>query len=224
MRSLLVVVPALLLACQADPADETDIQDDGTQIEDEGSDTDTDDVDTDDTDTDDVLSEQSADLLFIREEEKLARDVYDVLGAQYGTQIFQNIRKSEQGHMEALLPHILRLGLTDPIVDDSTGAFTNPDLTALYETLIDQGDVDLVAALTVGATIEDLDIVDIANAIVRADDAELITTYERLMCGSRNHLRSYTTQLGRQGADYTAQYLTPAELESILAQSNEQCD
>jgi hypothetical protein len=227
MRSILLLVPAFVLACQVDPTDGLDTQDEGTQTEEEltgtDADTDTDDADTDDVDTDDAVSEQNADLLFIREEEKLARDVYDVLGAQYGNQIFLNIRQSEQSHMDALLPHIDRLGLTDPIVDDSTGAFVNPDLQALYTTLIDQGDADLAAALTVGAVIEDLDIVDIANAIERTDDAALITTYETLMCGSRNHLRSYTTQLSRQGTDYTAHYLSPAELEAILAQGNEQC-
>ena len=44
-----------------------------------------------------------ASLAFMREEEKLARDVYTNLYAKWGVSIFNNISKSEQTHMDAVL-------------------------------------------------------------------------------------------------------------------------
>ena len=38
------------------------------------------------------------DLVFIREEEKLARDVYDALRLRWGSRVFSNIESSEQTH------------------------------------------------------------------------------------------------------------------------------
>ncbi|MDP2030099.1 MAG: DUF2202 domain-containing protein [Thiobacillus sp.] len=43
------------------------------------------------------------DLLFMREEEKLARDVYLTLYETWGLAVFSNIASSEQSHMDALL-------------------------------------------------------------------------------------------------------------------------
>ena len=41
-------------------------------------------------------------LMYMREEEKLARDVYATLYEKWGTRIFNNIRVSEQRHMDAV--------------------------------------------------------------------------------------------------------------------------
>lgn len=163
-----------------------------------------------------VLSDnEKADLLWMREEEKLARDVYNVLYAKWGHQIFINIAGSEQKHMDAILLLINKYGLTDP-ASPIAGVFNDPVLQSLYDQLVTAGSVSLVEALRVGATIEDLDLSDLARAQINNDNADIKLVYENLQKGSRNHLRSYYKQLLANGVVYTAQYITPDELEAIV--------
>ncbi len=56
-------------------------------------------------------------LLFMREEEKLARDVYLVLFDKWGLRVFENIAESEQRHMDAVLYLLGKYGLDDPARD-----------------------------------------------------------------------------------------------------------
>ena len=164
---------------------------------------------------------EQAGIVFMREEEKLARDVYLDLFDRWGINIFSNIAASEQEHMDAAGRIIAKYGLTDPVVDDARGSFTNPDLLALYQQLIAQGAQSLVAAMEVGATIEDLDLSDLAAQLALADNVDLRIVYQNLAKGSRNHLRSFTGYLLALGVEYQAQFLTQAEVDEILAQDQE---
>lgn len=170
-----------------------------------------------------VPADLVADLTFLREEEKLARDVYRTLGARWGLRVFSNISASEETHMTRVLQRLDALGLPDPVVDDATGAFVDPILADLFTTLTTRGQASLEAALQVGATIEDLDIADLAQMRTRTDDATSLAVYDELMCGSRNHLRAFVGQLTSRGATYTAQYLSQAEVDGIVATPQERC-
>ena len=156
-------------------------------------------------------------LLLMREEEKLARDVYTTLYEKWGQRIFTNIAGSEQTHMDAVKTLLDRYEVTDPVTDATVGVFTNAKLKRLYDELVAQGSTSLVAALTVGATIEDLDIKDLDNLMAQTDNADIITVYENLARGSRNHMRAFVRQLKNNGATYSAQYISQQELEAILA-------
>ncbi len=160
-----------------------------------------------------------ADLLHMREEEKLARDVYLALYDQWGAQVFQNIARSEQMHMDAIATLLATYNLEDPVAQtgDLRGTFADPDLQALYEQLVEQGSTSLVDALTVGATIEDLDIKDLDQALARTDKADIQQVYENLKWGSENHMRAFVGNLRAQGADYTPQFITPEAFQQILS-------
>ncbi len=82
---------------------------------------------------------EAASLLFMREEEKLARDVYQTLFMQWSQPVFINISTSEQRHMDSLAVLLNRYALLDPVIDDSVGAFVNPELAALYTALTAEG-------------------------------------------------------------------------------------
>ncbi|MBZ0266990.1 DUF2202 domain-containing protein [bacterium] len=164
-----------------------------------------------------------ADLLFAREEEKLARDVYLTLLDATGFVIFANISEAEQRHMDAVLGRLNARDIPDPIVDDAVGVFVNPVLAQLYTDLVGIGLQSPLAALTVGATIEDLDLNDLAGMTDRTTARDILRVYEALTCGSRNHMRAFVSQLQAMGASYEAQYITAAELEAILASSHERC-
>ena len=100
---------------------------------------------------------EKQDLIFLREEEKLARDVYLYAFEKYHEQIFYNISQSEQQHMNSVLYLLNKYNLEDPIIE-ALGVFSNQDLQQLYNQLTAQVDISIIEALKVGATIEDLDI------------------------------------------------------------------
>lgn len=169
-----------------------------------------------------LTSADEADVLFLREEEKLARDVYLTLAARWQLPIFANIARSEQSHMELVLLLLDTYGLADPVVDDTLGAFTDASLGALYIDLTASGEISLVDALTVGATIEDMDLADLQELVSDTDNAHIALVAHNLAKGSRNHLRAFVRALTAQGATYTPQYLDQETFDSILESEMEQ--
>jgi len=164
-----------------------------------------------------------ADVTYLREEEKLARDVYLTLHKRWGLQIFDNISRSEQRHMDRMGSLLASYNAPDPVKGDELGTFTNPELAALYEKLTRQGEKSETQALIVGATIEDLDIRDIVDMKQRTSAPEALDAFAKLECGSRNHMRAFTRQLGARGVVYEAQYLTAGQLDAIVKGNHEQC-
>lgn len=159
------------------------------------------------------------DLIQLREEEKLARDVYLYLYTQWGQWIFSNISTSEQQHMDAVGILFDRYNIKDPVDIDIQGQFKNQDLQDLYDALIATGTESMEDAQYVGAAIEDLDLYDIYEMIENATSIDDVTSvYENLSKGSRNHLRSFVGQLVLFNEDYVyeAQYLTQEEVDEII--------
>ncbi len=170
-----------------------------------------------------VTAQVASDLRFLREEEKLARDVYIELGERWGLPVFLNISRSEQVHMDRVKYLLDANEITDPVVDDRVGIFTDSSLASLFAELIALGETSELDALTVGATVEDLDIKDIAEMIERTDDADVLTMYESLICGSRNHMRAFVSQLEMRDVGYDAQYISQADVNDIITTSRERC-
>jgi hypothetical protein len=168
-------------------------------------------------------AELAADLSFLREEEKLARDVYRTLYDTWQLQPHANIASSEQTHTSQVASALSAFDLPDPVVDDGVGAFENATLGELYVQLVDQGKQSEIASLTVGATIEDLDIRDIEEMKARTGDIGVLGMYESLQCGSRNHMRSFTSQLATRGESYTPQYIDAADYQAIVTGAHEKC-
>jgi hypothetical protein len=161
-------------------------------------------------------------IIYMREEEKLARDVYITLFNTHQIKIFDNISKSENQHMERVLCLIDYYELEDP-ASDVIGEFNDPALQSLYNLLIAQGTPTVEAALAVGATIEDLDIYDLENSLAATENPAIVQIFENLACGSKNHIRAFTAQLANLGITYEAQHIPQAYLDEILASDNEKC-
>jgi hypothetical protein len=155
-------------------------------------------------------------LLLMREEEKLARDVYLTLAEKWGIRTFSNIAESEQTHMDAMELILDRYGIADPIKDDAVGVFTSPVLDKLYDDLVAKGSSSAAEAVKVGATIEELDIADLVRLIAATDNDDIKIVYQNLLKGSRNHLRAFDRQIGRYGVSYEPQYISRAEYDRIL--------
>lgn len=159
-------------------------------------------------------------LIYMIEEEKLARDVYIAMNEKWGLRIFNNISNSEQTHMNAILFLLNRYEIESPIFEEK-GKFHNQELQTLYYQLIEKGNLSLNDALTVGATIEDLDIKDLQTDLTITDNQDIKTVFQNLMKGSRNHLRAFVSFLNSNEITYTAQYLTQEEIDTIIASEKE---
>jgi hypothetical protein len=160
-------------------------------------------------------------LQLMREEEKLALDVYKTLYAKWGINVFLNISSSEQQHMDAVLTLLNKYDLPDPVGTNAVGVFSDPKLQDLYNQLVTAGNISALAALNVGATIEDLDIFDLEEALLKSDNQDLKYTYDLLKMGSRNHMRSFYGQIVGLGGTYTAQFITQAALVAIVTSPRE---
>ena len=159
---------------------------------------------------------EARDLLYMREEEKLARDVYLSLYERWNLRIFRNIARAETNHMASVLVLIEKYELEDSVGNNALGVFTNADLQDLYEDLVAAGTRSKVSALQVGAAVEELDIFDLRRALEATNNRDIQMLYQNLIKGSSNHLRAFAKLLARNNASYTPVYLTSAEYQEIL--------
>jgi len=162
---------------------------------------------------------ESASLIFMREEEKLAQDVYTQLGTVWGSQsrVFGNIARSEATHTEAIRQLLLRYTLTDPAATLAAGVYQNATLQGLYTQLVAAGTPALVEALKVGAAIEEIDMIDLNKALLEIDNQDIVLVYQNLLKGSRNHLRAFVNALAGQGVTYAPQYMALADFQAIIS-------
>lgn len=155
-------------------------------------------------------------MMFMREEEKLAHDVYAYLFNKWGLRPFQNIAASESRHMDAMLNLLKKYNLEDPAANTGAGEFLNEELQALYNTLIAKGEKSLEEALRVGALIEETDIRDIKRELDLVNNEDIKMVYQNLMRGSENHLRAFVRNINKRGSNYEPLYLDQALYNEII--------
>jgi hypothetical protein len=163
-----------------------------------------------------LTAAEAENLAYLREEEKLARDVYLYLFDVWGQWIFENIAASEQQHMDAVKNMLDKYNLADPAAGNEEGVFTNQELQDLYDSLTGTGSESGLQALYVGATIEDMDIFDLEKILDETEKPDITRVCENLMKGSRNHLRAFAGEMELLGETYEVQYLSQEEVDAIL--------
>ena len=156
-----------------------------------------------------ITTTEQDDLLLMREEEKLARDVYAVLGRLWELPVFTTIAESEQRHMDAVLGLLNFYGLSDPAADNPDGVFQNAELQELYHNAVEYGQQSSLAALEVGVYIEETDIKDLEAAVGRTDRYNIERVYSNLLKGSTNHLAAFTNNLEAAGGSYQGNSTLP---------------
>jgi hypothetical protein len=153
-----------------------------------------------------VISGASSDseaegLLFMREEEKMARDVYAYLYDKYQLPVFKNITKSENAHMSAVLRLIEGFGITDN-GNNNSGEYANTHIAELYDQLIEMGNISEIEALKVGVLIEQTDIADLQKELLTVENSSIKTVYGNLLKGSGAHLKAFTWNLEVRGVAF----------------------
>ncbi len=159
-------------------------------------------------------------LRYMREEEKLAHDVYLALYARWPRlSVFSNIAASEAQHTDAVLGQLQRYGVADPAAGKAAGVFDNSYLQALYNQLIAMGSVSEVEALKVGCLIEETDIQDIRDKMALTDEASILSVYQNLLCGSYHHLQSFNRVLANRGVAYQSRVISQDQWNAIASGS-----
>lgn len=170
-----------------------------------------------------LTTQEIKDLLYLREEEKLARDVYLFSFDKYNLQIFKNISNSEDQHMSSVLNLLNKYNIEDP-ASSEIGIFNNVELQNIYNMLIEQSGISILEALKVGNKIEDLDIRDLSLNETRTDKLDLLLVYASLKCGSRNHLRNFNNQVLQNDGFYIPEFISQEDFDYIITTSNEKCN
>ncbi|MBN1416153.1 MAG: DUF2202 domain-containing protein [Bacteroidales bacterium] len=160
-------------------------------------------------------------LLKMKEEEKLARDIYAALYEKWGSPTFMRISKAEDRHMNAIILLLKYYDSPDTLVAD-TGVFSNPEVQMLYNNLVEKGSDSLEAAYMTGALIEEMDIKDLKDALAVVTDENVVRVFENLLKGSRNHLRAFNRKLVNMGLTYTPVYISQQEYNEIINTPMEQ--
>ena len=213
----IIVLPIMLVACSTSSPDLLNVDGEGnTSIDNDAL------TETINETPATVLSDlEKQGILYMREEEKLARDVYLQLYDKWGVTSFNNISRSEQTHTDAIKSLIDRYNLDDPAEGRGLGEFTNKELQQLHDDLIKQGSQSEIDALKVGAAIEEIDILDIEMYVAQTDKSDIKLVYENLLKGSRNHLRSFVSVMQKRGIVYQPQYMTTEQYNEIVGSAIE---
>ena len=170
-----------------------------------------------------TLTQQEKDaIVYMREEEKLARDVYDSLYVKWGGNPFGNIRHSEQVHMDRMKTLITTYQLQDPVEEtgDLPGKFVSSLMQQYYNDLAATGSQSFTAALKVGAKIEELDIADLEERIQQTQQEDIINSFGFLKMASHNHLRAFVRRLKMEGISYEPVILSKVAFNKILESEN----
>ncbi len=158
-------------------------------------------------------------LQLMREEEKLAHDVYQALYEKWQIPVFNNIAQAESRHYDAVGYLLETYGMEDPAYKKE-GKFRNRELASLYDELLEKGSTSVIAALEVGALIEELDIQDLREQLNAGYNEQVNTVFGNLERASEVHLRAFTNQLAMRGVDYSPQIMDDATFLAITQSGN----
>ena len=139
-----------------------------------------------------LTTTQKAQLKYLIEEEKLARDVYTYLSKNVTTRKFSNISRSEQTHMNYMTAILTKYKLTNPTTGKAAGVFVNKDIQTLYNTLTKEGAVGVIEAFGVGVKIEDVDIASLKQLLAKSMPADVKIALDLLLAASYNHLEAFS--------------------------------
>jgi len=162
-----------------------------------------------------LTAEEEMGLLFIYEEEKLARDLYQSFYQSAPLSIFPDIAQSEQSHMDSVQVLLNRYGLQEPR-SEAGGIFVNQTLQEIYDRLFFAGRRSEGDALTAAATFEEISIIDLEAQMASTDKEDIRTVYEGLLAGSQKHLRSYVMALQEHKIQYKPQRLSQKEFDQMV--------
>ena len=164
----------------------------------------------------DLSETEAEELAYMREEEKLAHDLYVQFYEIWGQRVFTNIAAAELTHTNAVLALLDRYEIPDP-ASTEPGVFNNMELQNLHDYLLAVGSSSYINALIAAAIVEEVDILDLEAYLLDVEgNDDIVMVYQNLLSGSRNHLRAYVRNLERQGFYYSPSFLEQEAYDAII--------
>ncbi len=124
-------------------------------------------------------------LVLMREDEKLARDVYHAFYTYWRQASWLEAMQRRQARMNRIASLLQQYELPDPLPDTRPGSFPSPELAELYTQLVKRGAQSYIDAVDVCIQIEQLDIADLQAAILESRHETLDQSYQVLLESSR---------------------------------------
>ncbi|MDP3452977.1 MAG: DUF2202 domain-containing protein [Bacteroidales bacterium] len=156
-------------------------------------------------------------LYAVREDEKLARDVYTYFFDKFELAPFSRIAKAEANHIAAVERLFYFYSISYPAVAPM-GEFNDADRKAYYESLINKGDTAL-EAYKATAYLEEKDVADYTLVLGSIQNPNIKMVIENLIKGSSNHLRASVRQVNALGGTYAPAFLTQEKYDQIVNSS-----
>jgi hypothetical protein len=144
-----------------------------------------------------LTAAEESDILFMREEEQLAHDLYIRWGVMYAIPVFTNIAASETTHINEVQLLIDRYGLQGNRIGNASAGYHNATIQSLYNTLALQGDASQTGALEASLAVEERDIADLDHGLGETNRSDIIQVWSNLRKGSENHKSAFLRQMGR---------------------------
>ncbi|WP_192811067.1 MULTISPECIES: DUF2202 domain-containing protein [Rhodococcus] len=138
-----------------------------------------------------LSTQEQSDLVAMREEERLERDLYQQFAQKWGVQTFERISDSEQRHYDAVGGLLDRYGVSDPSAGLAAGTYGDSRLQGAYDSWLARGLTSVEEAYAVGAELEAADIAELSRAIDVSDEDAIDRVYGRLRTGSEHHLQAF---------------------------------
>lgn len=148
-----------------------------------------------------LTAEQAEHLSFVRDEERMALELYTGFAAMYRndperTAIFDQIASAEQNHFDAVGRMLDKYDVEDPAEGMSVGEYDNtPAIQELYDLLWAKGQLSWTDALESGVIVEETDIEDIGGILAQENPPDVERVYSHLLSGSWRHLAAFEKQL-----------------------------
>ena len=139
-----------------------------------------------------LTQQDAASILLLREEEKLARDVYLTLSEKWNVPVFKNIAQAEARHMSVMKMLVDRYGLEDPVKDDTVGTFTSPEFRQVVSGTC--GFRFRLAGRRIQGRREDrgTGYQGFAGFTGNVQSTDVRRVYQNLLRASENHLRAFS--------------------------------
>ena len=167
--------------------------------------------------------EETESLKFTAEQEKLSVELYLYAFSAYNLPIFQEIANKKTRHLTEVRAVMEDLDVEDPTEGIGVGVFNNTEIQTLYNQMrsrIEEGQNNaFIAALTVEESIIHFSGISLSET----SNNTLIELYEAIICGSKNHFRTFYSEL-TTSKSYVSQYFTQEEFSDIVNSGQEDCD
>ncbi len=141
--------------------------------------------------------------------EKIAKEVYENFYAQYQNNLFGNIAKRKQKHIDIWKNILAKQNIS---VEENEALVETENLKNQF---VSEG-TDEISALKTAVKIEELNYNDINIVARNSHKKEILEAAKGIECGTRNHLLVFYQDLKNKGGKTTHQYISGKKFNNIV--------